>query len=288
MTPLGVLTGPLQTFPLTIRPTRDSSYLNLQLEIFSPSGSLLALDTNCTAASLSPYQTPSSVSDQAFSYFANEMVLLLPLMAIISSFSVYARDRISGVLESTLVHPITLRGLAVSRFAAVLTALLLTLGVGMVVSDLLIHYVVGYYVFPSYLFSVYLGFTVVTGFFVGVVFLLSHVLRSTATLLGTASGLFLFFGVVWNSVVSSIEPLFGGFAGTPSGAILQVHLSFLNPLEYPELILAGITNTTPIGATGYGGSAATYGISPTALVLSALAWTLIPFVLLLWRIRTRD
>ncbi|MGA8303618.1 MAG: ABC transporter permease subunit [Thermoplasmata archaeon] len=288
MTFLGDLASPLQIFPLTIHQTSNTNYLNLQVEIFSPSGSRLALDTNCSASSFYPYQTPSSVSNAAFNYFADEVVLVLPFMAIIASFSVYARDRISGVLESTLVQPVTMRGLATSRFLAALTALLFAVGVGIALSDGLMHLAVGSFVLPSYLLSIYLGFVIVIAFFVGLVFLLSHLVRSTATLLAVGMGLFLLFGIFWNSLVFALEPLFGVSIGTRAGATFQVGLSFLDPLQYPALFLAAITNATPNVATGIGGSPAAYGITPVTLTLASLSWVVIPFVLLLWRIRTRD
>jgi ABC-2 type transport system permease protein len=288
MTLIGFLRSSLQTFPLAIVPTSDTQSLSLQIEIFSPSGSIIALDTNTSAISYTPYVSSNSVADSAFAYFAFDMLFVLPLLAIVCAFAVYARDRISGVLESTLVQPITRRALAVSRFFAVLAALLISVGVGMLVSDLLIQLIVGYFVLPAQLVATFSGCAIVATFFVGLVFLLSHWLRSTATLFGVAVALFLLFGVFWGSITSTLGTDFGALAGTNVAAEFQVKLSFCNPLGYSGLIFAGITNTTPPGAAEFATSAAGYGVTPETLILSGLAWTVVPFLLLLWRIRARD
>jgi|HubBroStandDraft_1064217.scaffolds.fasta_scaffold09385_6 ABC-2 type transport system permease protein len=289
MSLLGVLKSPLQTFPLAIPPMNNSAAENVQVEIFSPSGSLIAVDANCAAASFNPYQVPSTVSDMALTTFENDMTYLLPLLAIVAAFSVYARDRISGVLESTVVQPVTRQGLATARFLAVVIVLLSGLGTGMALSDELDYLAVGYYLLPSYFVSFYLGFAIALVFFVGIVFLMSHVLRSTAALLAIGMGLYLWFSFFWGTTITSFEASSRGYyVGTQSATGLQVNLDFFNPIQYPALFLSGITNTTPFAAAQYGGTAASWGITPIALGLSALMWTLIPALLLVWRIRTSD
>ncbi len=288
MTFLGNLQSALQSFPLSIHPNSSTPSLNLQVEVFSPSETLLLLDTNASASEFSPYETATSVSDAAFSYFSSDMDLLVPLMAVVASFSVYAKDRIAGVLESVVVLPVTRPGLAASRLVAISAAMLGALLLGVGLSDAAIHQVVGYYVFPSYLVAVYLGFAVSTIFFTGVTFLLSHLLRSHAALLGITIAIFLLFGILWYSLDSAVAAGLGVLVGTPGGARFQVISSFFDPIQYPSLLLAGLTNSTPGAASQLGGPPSSYGITPVSLLLVAGVWTVIPLVLLSWRIRTRD
>lgn len=283
MREIGPLTLPLQTFSLTIVPNGNSAFLNLQVEIFSPTGSLLALDTNCTARSLSPYLTPASVSSNAFGYFTSDLILIIPLLAIATGFSAYAGDRLSGVLESSLAQPITRRALVVSRFLASTTALWVMIGIGMLASDELIHLVVGYYVLSSFLLSAYVASALVAVFFVGVVFLLSHAVRSVPVVFSTAFSLFLLFGVFWDSLNSFLQDWFFGGVGSPSAAALQVHLEFFNPLQFSSLVLAVVTNTTPAGLAQFGGSPASYGVTVASLGLAIVVWAVTPFALLLWQ-----
>jgi ABC-2 type transport system permease protein len=289
MTSLGTLQSSIQTFSLSIPPRGNSSVSNIQLEIFSPSGALLAMDTNCPASSFNPYQIPDTIADVAFTPFGNDLGLLVPLLAIVLAFAVYARDRVSGVLESTLVQPLTQRSLAMSRLLAVVVTLLLALAIGMILSDELIHLLVGYFLLPSYFLSFYLGSAIVIMFFVGIVFALSHLLRSTAPLIATSAGAFLWFYLLWGVVVSSIEVGSQAlYVGTEAAAALQVGVSFFNPIQFSGLLLTGVTDTTPGVAAQYGGSAESWGVTPVALAVAAAAWILIPVVLLLWRIRTAD
>src|SRR5580658_9666430 len=236
-----------------------------------------------------PISGPQHGERHGPSTFENDMTYLLPLLAIVAAFSVYARDRISGVLESTVVQPVTRQGLATARFLAVVIVLLSGLGTGMALSDELDYLAVGYYLLPSYFVSFYLGFAIALVFFVGIVFLMSHVLRSTAALLAIGMGLYLWFSFFWGTTITSFEASSRGYyVGTQSATGLQVNLDFFNPIQYPALFLSGITNTTPFAAAQYGGTAASWGITPIALGLSALMWTLIPALLLVWRIRTSD
>ena len=288
MTFLGDLTSSLQEFPLSIQSTSQNDALNVQVEIFSPSGSVLALDTNTSATMFKPYQTPTSVSDDAFSYYASDMTLAVPLMAIVSTYSVYSKDRITGVLESTLVLPITKTGLVVARFVAIISALLLSLAVGMALSDVFIRYTVGYYVFPSTLIAAYAGLMLASFFFVNLTILLAHVTRSTAAVLGLTIGLFMVLGFFWNALVSSLASLQAINSGTPGGARFLTAASFFNPLDYPYIILSLITGTTPEYATSYGGAPASYGINVWSVCLSVIVWIVVSFALVFWSVQRRD
>lgn len=290
MTPIGRLTSSLQAFPLTLRPNASTPFLNLQVEIFSPSGSLLATDTNCSAGSFSQYLLPASVSSDAFEYFSPELVLVVPLVAIVGAFSTYAGDRLSGVLESSLAQPITRRALASSRFWAATFALWVMIGAGILVSYTLIHLIVGYFVLPSYLLSLGLTAATVGAFFVGWVFLLSHLVRSVPVILSASFGLFLFFGLAWSALMTLLEGDFLRSQGSAAWAAFQIHLAFLNPLQYVALWQAVITNTTPagFGAGQLGGGPGSYGVTPETLGLASVAWVAIPLLLLLWKVRRAD
>jgi len=290
MVRLGSLSSSPQAYPLAIPPTNETNLLNVQVEIFSTSGSLIATDANSTASSFDPYVTPDTVGDGAFStYFGYDMIFLIPLLAIVAAFSFYARDRLSGVLESTIVQPVTRLGLATSRFLGALIVLLAAVGAGTLLTDALILLRVGYTAAPSYMLSYYLGFAVFAFSFVGVVFLMSHLVRTVAPLFAVALGLYLFFSVFWNGLVTALEaPSQAYYVASRAGLQLQVQASFLNPIQYPSLFLAGLTNTTPGIGAQYGGDAASWEVTPIVLGLTALAWLLIPFLLLQWRILTRD
>lgn len=285
---LGVLTTSHQSFPLVLTPPSDSEAPTVLLEVFSPNGTLLALDSNTSASSLSFAGTGVLTANVAFSDFSGNMALLVPLLAVVTSISVYARDRSSGVLETTLVRPITPLGLALSRLAAVVAAMLCSVGLGVLVSDALIRGMMGYYVFPSFLTAFVLGSAVAVGFFAAIVFALSHVVRSVLSVLSVGLGLYFVLGIFWSSLTTAIvSATYGPYTTLSSGAA-YLKLQFLNPIQYLTLAWGALTNTVPSGWTEYGGSASAYGIGPLSLGLAAIAWVMLPVLLLMWRILNRD
>ncbi len=105
-----------------------------------------------------------------------------------------------------------------------------------------------------------------------------------------ASIRFLFFGLAWSALMTLLEGDFLRSQGSAAWAAFQIHLAFLNPLQYVALWQAVITNTTPagFGAGQLGGSPGSYGVTPETLGLASVAWVAIPLLLLLWKVRRAD
>jgi ABC-type transport system involved in multi-copper enzyme maturation permease subunit len=281
-TRLGTLITSHQFFPLVLSSPPYSSSAPVMVEIFAANGSLLAADSSSSVSDYSLANTVKLAPNSAFigSYWT-DMTEFLPILAVVVAIAAYGRDRSSGVLESTLVRPITPLGLAVSRLLAVTAAMLLSVGVGTLVIDLLIHHTVGYYVLPSFLIAFALGSAVLVGFFIGTMFALSYAFRSLLTAFGVGLGLCFLFDVFWDGLRAEI------LSSPNAPPSLYLTLSFYNPIQYASLVWSALTNSGPLGYGVYV-TAASYGVGPWNVGLAAAGWALIPTALLVALVRTRD
>ncbi len=268
MTPLGILASSTETLPLGLAPSSISYWDEVQVEVFSPSGALLALSANVSAWALTPQSMEGLPSNLAFQWLLPlDLSFVVPLVAIITSFAVYARDRVSGALDATLVQPITRAGLAASRFLAATASVLVGLAVTILLTDALVRSYVGYYAYPVELAAKFVGFTVAAVFFAGLVFLVSHLARSEVATIAvplSVYGGFLLLAVSndvsgWNVLLSpalSWGPFTSAFLGAP--------------------FLDGVRNPPP------------FGVQLACLVLTSAAWVLAPLLTLFLQIRRRD
>ncbi len=263
---VGTLDLSVQSFLLGLPPMYDSSPDSVQVEIFSPTGSLLAMEVNVSAWSLTPHSMTWLPGNQAFRNLPLGMIFVAPLLAAIASFSTYARDRNSGVLDSTLVQPITRVGLTTSRFLAVVATVFIALGAGIALTDLFVRAYVGYFVYPAELVSTFLGFAVTGVFFAGLVFLLSHIARSDVLSIAVPLAVYVAFIL---QIVSSDN---GGWN------------ALFNPPTFGDLFTSAFTSSTII----YSRSPPPLEIQVADLVSASLAWAFVPFLLLIRAARTRD
>ncbi|MDE1822346.1 MAG: ABC transporter permease [Euryarchaeota archaeon] len=253
----------------------------VQLEIFSPTGQILLEDTNLSASDFAPVPTGLLVNQAdslTFSFMSEYVGLIAPFMAIVAAYALYARDRISGVLETTQCGPISREGLALSRWAAVLVTLAVSLVVSLAVISVEIHSVLGVYLPASVLLATLGAVLVEVGAFSGLVMLLSRFSRSHVVVLGTAFGLFLGFEVGWtfldNFLISYVQALPGGSWVSAQSVANQFEL--LNPLG-TLFLLSRIYVNPPL-----------LGVTQGEIGLAGFLWVMAPLVLFVLHARMRD
>lgn len=292
---LGSLTSPAQYFSLRV-PTPPgtgpsgtfpgiSDYL--QVELFSTSGRLVAMDTNQSASNFFPPAGGAAGTAEAFGFGSSFMLFLVPLMAILASYSVYGRDRLTGVLEGVLARPVSRLGLVTSRYLAVAVALCLATTIAVASLDGLIAWVYGG-LLPLYVaLAIFAALLVEVGAFTGITFLLSHALKSAGALVGISLGLFALFTIGWLLIPNII----GGLTGTiftPGYERTLLELEFLNPVQFMGLTAALYFHMVSVGGSAAVTSPAAYGITLGSVVATGLAWTLGPLALLLYVVRRSD
>lgn len=282
---LGVLNAITQAFPLQLAETAPPAETQfeapiIQVEVFSNSGRFLAKDTNASAL---PFyaKTTSTIESEGttaiFGYGGTTLDVLVPLMAILVSYTVYARDRVTGVLDATLSGPVSRLGLALSRYLAVVVALTLAVALTTLVLDLLIHWSLGVYLPTGTALAILGVFVLVGATFATFLVLVARVTRSTASVLGIGLGLFGLFVIVWGVLVNfsllGAEP--SSFQSSKA-AQLTVQLNFLNP--------DGLLNLAEVAGSG----AHVPGVTTGAVVADGVLWLAVPLALFLLHVRYRD
>lgn len=295
---LGVLTSSGEVFSLTVPaypivmeygPSGEQSNGYLQVELFTTTGQLVAMDTNQSAASFFPLP-PAAGTSEALGFGAVFMVYLVPLMAILATYSVYGRDRLTGVLEGVLARPVSRLGLATSRYLAVIVALCIAASLAMACLEGLVYWVYGGFVSLDGALTLFSSLLVEIGAFAGITFLLSHMFRSTGGLVGISLGLFALLTVGW----LILPVLIGGLTGTlftVGYETASIHFDFLNPVQFFTLAQYQYLASVPsyIGPFGTGPThPSAYGITLGSLIATGLAWAVLPLVGFLYTVRRWD
>lgn len=221
----------------------------------------------------------------------NLFKLLIPLLGIFEGFVLYGRDRLDGVLDSIILKPITKSAIMTVRFTACVISFFLAVGFSVLIVD---YFLLGHHfsvLSQSWVAAILLTYVIEGSAFVGITFLLSHLLKSTASLLGMAFTLFFLLAVLWGDIASAVIMAFG-HAYFGSFAFLRdyVIFSYASPVNYQENVAFFMTKTTPI-ITGYAYGPIIldpqkFGVSFLLLTLVGIAWSAIPFLicqLLTWK-----
>lgn len=290
MTYLGTLSSYHATYPLTVPgATSGSSTVAsevLQVEIFSGTGALVAQDLNQSASAFTPSQTSQRASDAAFSFVGTILAFFVPLMAILAAYSTYGKDRVSGVIESALCRPVSWVGLALSRYAAVIVALTVAVALSVGVIDALVFWAVGTALTSSVVLALVGSLLLEVGAFVGLIFVISYLVRSSSLLIGAAVGVWALFGVAWNTLAVDVAIALGNPVGSPSYSAAVASLDLVNPGDFVSLTQSLVTGAAASTVSGATVTAAT--LSAGSLVAVGLLWVVAPVMLFVYLVETRD
>jgi ABC-2 type transport system permease protein len=278
MTFLGDTNGYVTTLRLPQVPPNVST---VALGAFGPGGQSFQSFFSSQSIGGSGPVTPK----QVFTTFTSGILsLVVPLMAILVAYASYGKDKATGVLESVLARPVTRRGLGLTRYVAIILSISVALVATMAVMEVISQILLG-----SVLDSVYaattVGSLIVEGAaFVGITMLLSHLLKSTGSIIGVGIGLWILLDFFWSILI-----LVGGFAlgvqvGSGNYFGLTIESSFLNPAQFYSLVSQYLGGTSG----GIAFSPATYGLTPLSISLAGAIWVLAPLFLFLRIASHRD
>jgi ABC-type transport system involved in multi-copper enzyme maturation permease subunit len=179
---------------------------------------------------------------------------------------------------------VTKRGLAMSRFLSTVLSFTLASAAAVGVVDLLLNSVGGSFLDLSYVLAIIAGLAVEVAAFTGLIFLLSHLLKSTGALLGISIVLFLVLDFFWSLIILLLTFLLGGTAG--SAVALQA--TFLSYCANPAQFLALINVYVLQSSSGIFLQAASYGVTLPVVVLDGVLWAVLPFLAFLYLAIKRD
>jgi len=285
MTLLGRLTSYFQIFQFpkgtNINQT-DSIYINL----FDSNGNqLTSLGAEGYEFTTAPIvQQQSEVQSAASSFVGLLLGLFVPLMAVLAAYSTYGKDRVSGVLESVLTRPVSRRGLAISRFASTALAMVVAVVLTIFALDIVVDYASGYLLTWDFMGTTIGALSVEATAFVGIMFVLSRVIRSGGGLVGIGVGLWAILELFWTVIVFLIAYLLNYGFGSAAFYRLTVDSSFFNPAQYFGLI----SSYTSSSIVGLQFNPADYGLTPYTIIAAGVLWVALPFFLFLYLAVKKD
>ncbi len=207
-------------------------------------------------------------------------LFLIPVLAIFEGYIIYGKDRTNGVLESVVTRPTTKGQILFSRFFACAASIF----IGLLLSTLIIDAgVASYYAtgLPlSMMLALIAAYLVAGAAFIGLVFLLSHLVKSQTSVLGLAITIFLVMVIFWDTITFLILILALKLSpGTIGFGKAEVILSFINPAYFGSNVVLYATDVSLFGGFfGTGINPAAYGVTLTSLVAVGIAWMALPIL----------
>src|SRR5712692_2212317 len=231
-----------------------------------------------------PRQSVPVATDVASFFFSGVLSFFVPLVAIIGSYSSYGKDRITGVLESVLARPITRRGLGLSRFLSTILAISIATFASVGIVDLILNSLTGSALSASYVLAIIGGLSVEIAAFTGLVFLFSHLFKSTGALLGLSIGLFIFLDLFWGLIIFLLTAALGGTQGSAVSLQATILSYYANPAQFINLVNIFFFQST----SGTIIQASNYGLTLPGLVLAGVLWSVAPFTAFMYLAVKRD
>ena len=279
---LGNLTDYRQVFDPAI-PSGLSGTTGVWFELFAPNGTAVS-GTEIPVFELRQQQFRPEATNIASSFFSTILSFFMPLAAILGAYSSYGKDRLTGVLESILARPISRRGLAISRFLSTLTALAVAAIVSVGLVDLVLNEVVGSVLSQDYALAIISGLVVEIAAFTGLVFLLSHLVKSTGVLLGISIVLFVVLDFFWGLIIFLLTLLLGGTSGSAVALEATLVSYYANPAQFLQLINVYVFQSS----SGTTLQSSNYGVTLPAIVLDGFLWAILPFLAFMYLAVKRD
>ncbi|TMI31838.1 hypothetical protein E6H29_03780 [Candidatus Bathyarchaeota archaeon] len=283
MTFLGNLTGYHQIFDPPL-PNNLNETSQVFFGLFKPNNSTALYTSQFAGFELRQPQTRINGTNIATFFFSTILSFFMPLVAIIGSYTSYGKDRLTGVLESVLARPVSRRGLAISRFFSTIVAVGIAgvASVGLV--DLILHSVSGTFLPQDFTLAIMAALLVEVAAFTGLVFFLSHVVKSTGALLGIMIGLFVVLDFFWTLIILLLTSLLGGTLGSEVSLQAAILSYFANPAQFITLVNAYLFQST----SGIPIQTSNFGLTLPALVLDGVLWAAVPFAIFLYLAVNRD
>ncbi len=250
---------------------------------FEIGNSSFTLNSPLFLGRLSTYQpiTQSEIQSIVLREIGSILNIFIPLLAIFAGYLTYGRDKTSGVLESVLKRPVTKGELITSRFFANSASLVFAVTVSVAISDILIHYYLHSYL-TSY-FTLYFIWTyVVEGVaFLGLSYLITHLVKSPGALLGSSITIFLVMSLFWSIITFTIMLAVGMVPGNPSYATLSIVFDILSPSGFQNLVAFYFTHSLGLFSTTVNPS--TYWITGSTLIIIGALWMAVPLFIAVYR-----
>jgi ABC-2 type transport system permease protein len=229
--------------------------------------------------------SPAQGNSLVISFFGSLFGIFIPLMAIVGSYNSYGKDRVSGVLESVLSQPVSRRGLSISRFVSSFSAMAIAVAVAVGVVDGIAWYYTKSFVSSSVIISSTLAFFVELAAFIGIMMLLSHIVKSSGALIGIGVGLFIVIDFFWGILLSLTISLTNTGFNSASYFRDIIIAEFVNPAQFVGLVDTYITHQASfvgISPFSFPLTPSQYGVTIPTIVATGLLWIALPLAAFLY------
>jgi ABC-2 type transport system permease protein len=237
--------------------------------------------------------TGEQINQIVVSFFEDVFGLFIPLLAIIATYNIYGKDRVSGILESVLAQPVTRRGLSLSRYVSSFLGMSIAILVSVSVLDLIAEHLSHSFVNSDLLIFSAGALVVELAAFIGIMMFISHLVKSSGALIGIGVALFLVIDFFQGLIVTFVTSALGIKGGSVNFYRIALALGFANPAQFITLVDTYLTNsyqTSFIGiATGsFPITPSLFGITIPAIIVTAVLWIFVPLALFLYLAIKRD
>lgn len=222
-----------------------------------------------------------------FQVFAAIFGLFIPILASLSAYFYFGKDRASGVLESVITRPVTKGRIILSRYIANVSSMIVAFAIGTAVFDVFLYHATGSNLGLEYAESLIWTYFVEIAAFTGLIYLVSQYMKSQGAILGTAIALFLIFGIMWSGVIAPLilTYVFHAVVGTNVYQQYTIYMDMINPAGYSSLMVFLISPTNLLGATI---DASQFGVTQLSVAIIGMLWFLVPIVIAFLTGRRRD
>lgn len=293
--------GPLTTSNMTYYSTLTTKSVGVQVVDINPPNLGAAQQVyvsvfDSKTATFSPSQaqySPTSALTSiglaivSFDVFAEIFGLIIPIMATLSAYFYFGKDRANAVLESVITRPVTKGRIILSRYTASVGSMIIAFAIGVGIFEIFLNHATGYYMTLPYVGSLIWTYFVEIAAFTGLIYLASQFLKSQGAILGVAIALFTVFGILWTIIVLPLL-LTEGFhliAGTNTYNQYNLIFNSLIPAGYPSLVVFYLGQINTFGSTL---NAASFGITQISLAAVGLIWIIVPILISFLVGRRRD
>lgn len=196
--------------------------------------------------------------------------IFIPILGLLMGYFYYGKDRLTSVLESVMVQPVTKMRILLSRFVVGVLAVGVAALITIVVMD---GFAVSYMNFSmplDFIASLVAAYFVEAAFFVGIMILLAHVVKTPTALLALLIVIFLLLDMFYTTIVQIVI-----FAINPSNiSTIMLDSYIVNPTYYS--LITSYVFTKEISVSVY------------TVVAAGLIWTIVPVSLALYLSHIRD
>ena len=292
---VGTLSGSVTIVPYPSLPTPaldlgQASWLIL--EILNSSGGVayseaLAGEFGPAAAGVTVPLSPESPPGVGLlADYMVELGIFLPVSGFVLVYWGTTRPRATGSADMVLVRPVTRRGIYLARYASVLATLSVAATAEVLLFDWFVDIELGGALPAPFVPALIAGLIVSGMAFAGLLYLASHVFRTTGPTLVVGIVVLVVGSIFWTELVFLAYVLGGGTPLTSSFNVLQLRSQFVMPPQFPSVVYGFLAVSAPsvYSTSTYAAAGVTGGL----LVVAGILWVAVPFALTLRRVVRND